>query len=194
MRAYRASLDDGTEVFFRVLRREDASLLEEGFRHLSPESRYTRFFRQITELSEQQLRYLTDIDLKDHFAWVAIAAGEAPQGAGVVRWIRMRDEPQVAEVAVTVIDSFQRKGLGRTLLILAAISAVENGIERFRAWILGHNVATLGMLEKMGGRRGRWESGVLELDIPLPSDVEAIEKLAPLPLRKVPEHPEPDPG
>ncbi len=43
-----------------------------GFERLSPESRYRRFFRPLTELSERDLAYLTEIDHHDHEALAAI--------------------------------------------------------------------------------------------------------------------------
>jgi len=180
---YSSTLADGTPLYFRPLGKEDRELLRRGFDHLSNEGRYTRFFHQVTHLSEEQLTYLTDVDQRDHFAWVAVVPGTDPaEGVGISRWIRLRDDPTAAEVAVTVVDDYQRKGIGRTLLALAARSALEAGVKSFRAWIISDNKATLAMLHKMGASPGHWESGVLELDVPLPSDPREIEELAPLPL------------
>ncbi len=162
--------------------------MKEGFEHLSGESRYTRFFRQLERLTEDQLRYLTEIDYRNHFAWVVVILESDPpreRGVGVARWIRLKTEPEVAEVAVTVIDEFQRKGIGRTLLLLAARSAIERGVRTFRAWVLSQNTATLGMLREIGGRRGKWESGVVEMNVPLPDSVESLERI-PVPLVVVP--------
>ena len=182
---YRALLKDGTPLLFRPIRKEDRELLRDGFDHLSDEARYTRFFRQVRHLTEQQLDYLTDVDFKTHYAWVAAVAQEPVEGVGVSRWIRLIDTPDDAEVAVTVVDEFQRKGIGRTLLTLAMASAVEAGVRSFRAWIVSDNRATLAMLKKMGAAPGHWESGVLELSVPLPDSAPDLLDLAPLTLEPI---------
>ncbi len=84
-----------------------------GFERLSPESRYRRFFGPMKELSEPLLDYLTAIDYRDHFAWAALSAEPGPYGRpaglGVGRYIRLED-PQAAEMAVTVVDDWQGGG------------------------------------------------------------------------------------
>src|SRR2546423_7093751 len=113
MRAEQA-LADGTRFFVRHIRPDDAAMIRDGFERLSPAARYRRFFGGMSELSDDALKYLTVGDGKDH---VALVAGqESPdlkteRGFGVARFIRMPDEPQVAEAAVTVVDDMQRRGL-----------------------------------------------------------------------------------
>jgi RimJ/RimL family protein N-acetyltransferase len=182
---YRASLGDGTPLSFRPLRADDRELLRTGLEHLSDASRYTRFFRQVKHLSEEQLTYLTELDYQSHYAWVAATQRGAQEGAGICRWIRLADRPETAEVAVTVADAYQRKGIGRTLLTLAMRSALDAGVQTLTAWVLSENRATLEMLKKMGAAPGHWESGVLELIVPLPADPDEIARLAPLTLEPV---------
>ncbi len=159
-------------------------MLLEGFRQLSDQSRYERFFTHLETLTEEQLRYLTEVDHENHSAWVAIAVDDRERGVGVGRWVRIPQEPDVAEFAVTVIDEFHRQGIGRTLLYLCAKSASSKGIKSFRAWILHDNKATLRMLERAGAARGRWESGVFEITVSLE---EAVAKSdLPLKLERLP--------
>lgn len=179
--------NDGHRVLFRPIKPDDKEHLEDGFARLSPRSRYMRFFRAIDHLSEEQLRYLTEIDYQDHFAWIAFAVDEpgAP-GVGVARWIRLQDEPEAAEGAVTVVDDWHHKGIGTTLLWLTARSAIERGVTHFRVWTLGSNTEALELVKELGAIPKRWESGTLELDIPLPADPADLEKTpAPLVLRAV---------
>lgn len=179
LETFDAHLEDGTKVHFRPIRPDDKERLAAGVRQLSPESRYLRFFRHIDHLSEAQLRYLTEVDFEDHFAWMATLPDlPGEPGAGVGRWIRIPDEPNVAEGAVTVVDELQHRGIGSTLLWLMARSAIQHGIEAFRAWTLGENRAMLDLLHQMGARRGRWDSGVLEVIVPLPVDVRDLEATA----------------
>lgn len=180
-----ARLDDGTRVLFRPIRPDDRQRLAAGMARLSPESRYRRFFRHIDRLTEKQLSYLTEIDGTNHFALIATlpdAPGEP--GVGVGRWVRIEGEPTVAEGAVTVLDDYQGKGIGKTLLWLLAKAAIENGITAFRAWTLGENEPMLSLLKELGARPGRWQSGVMEVTVPLPGDVAELERTpAPLVLK-----------
>ena len=96
----------------------------------------------------------------------------------------MHDEPEVAEGAVTVLDSFHNQGIGSTLLWLAAKSAIEHGVKAFRVWVQGENMPALRMLSDFGVVPHDWESGVARIDIPLPSSPEELEGTpAPLVLR-----------
>jgi GNAT superfamily N-acetyltransferase len=179
---YRALLDDGTCLMFRLIMPSDKDLMMRAFGELSERSRYERFFSHLKRLSETQLRYLTEVDHRDHSAWVAIAVdGDMERGVGVGRWVRVPDQPEIAEVAITVIDEFHRRGIGRTLLYLAAGTARTHGIRFFRALVLGDNRARLDMFELMGASRGAWQSGVVEVTVPLDSMLDR-EQLLPLKL------------
>lgn len=185
---FESHLPDGRRIVFRPIRPSDKDILAFGFARLSPESRYRRFFRSIDHLSQAQLDYLTEVDGDNHVAWVAVLPDEPPelQGAGVARWIRLADEPDAAEGAVTVVDSLQGNGIGKTLLYLVTHVAVEKGIRNVRAWVLGDNHHVQTMLTELGARPGRWESGALEMTIPLPADPRDLDSTpAPLLLKAV---------
>lgn len=182
---FETRLDDGTRLLFRPIRPDDKDRLREGMRKLSPESRYRRFFRHIDHLSQKQLVYLTEVDFENHFAWIVTRPDEPGEpGAAVGRWVRLKSDPSIAEGAVTVLDSFQGKGIGKTLLWLLARSAIQHGVTAFRAWTLGQNEPMLGMLKDLGAQPGRWEAGVMEVTVPLPDRIEDLERTpAPLVLR-----------
>ena len=168
-------LDDGTRVIFRPFQTGDRELLREGFERMSPESRYHRFFTPIEHLSEQQLDSLSDIDFVDRVAWLALLPDNKDfPGAGVARWVRATDDPEVAEAAVTVIDAYQRRGIGNALLRLLAQSAIERGIKQFRAFVLGENHAMLQLFESLGAETSSIEAGVIEMRIPLPANVDEL--------------------
>lgn len=179
--AYESTLKDGRRIAFRKLRPEDKDLIRDGFERLSPESRYRRFFRNLDRLTEEQLRYLTEVDFQNHFAWVAALPDEIEhRGAGVGRWIRLPQEPKVAEGAVTVVDALQGLGIGTTLLWLTARSAIEHGVEAVRVYVQGDNRPALRLLRELGIRPGPWEGGITQIDVPLPSDPDDLAATPPL--------------
>lgn len=106
----------------------DAPLIEQGLADLSEQSRFARFGIGIDRLTNQELRYLTDVDLVNHVAWGAMIDGD---GAGVSRYVVLEDGVS-AEVAVAVVDRFQRQGLGKTLFRALIAVARTDGIETFR--------------------------------------------------------------
>jgi len=137
-----ATLSDGRRVRLRWIRPEDATLLREGFERLSVTSRRNRFFVPLKELPENVVRYFTDVDGVDHAALVALSVpddGTAEWGLGVARFVRSKDQPLAAEVAVTVVDEVQRLGLGTLLLGTLAAAASERRVERFTANVLWSN-------------------------------------------------------
>jgi RimJ/RimL family protein N-acetyltransferase len=160
-------LRDGTPVLVRPIRPDDRDRLAAGFRRLSPESRYRRFLTVAESLSDEELRYLTEIDYRNHFAWVAVREDRPEEGLGVARWVRLREEPDVAEPAITVVDDYQGRGLGTLLLGLLAAAARAGGIERFRAYVLEENEPMRVLLEQLGGRVSHDSPGLLSLEVPL---------------------------
>lgn len=147
------TLTDGTTVVLRPLGPSDKEGLREGFAHLSLKTRYMRFFAAVTEPSEGVLRYLTSVDQIDHVAIVATIEShdlKTERGAGIARFVRVKDEPHVAEAAVTVIDEMQRKGLGTVLLVELTRAALARGIRVFRGEVLATNEGMLQILESVG--------------------------------------------
>ena len=159
------ALADGTRVALRHIRPDDAAELKRAFERLSPESRYRRFFGPAPALTDEQLKYLTCVDGKDHVAIVA----ETPEGTGlgVARFVRSPDEPEVAEAAITVIDPVQGKGLGYLLSRAIARAAIERGVKRFRGRILADNPSVRQLLSEVGARMGKPEEGGVVFEVEL---------------------------
>lgn len=163
-------LRDGSAAVIRPIRPEDRAKLREGFNRLSDRARYLRFHTFVRSLSEQQLRYLTEVDHRDHVALVALTSDDPDGvGMGVARYIRLEEEPQVAEAAVTVVDDYQGRGLGTLLLGALAQQALRNGIHTFRNYVLAENTAMLELFAQLGGERHP-EGDVYRVDLALPSD------------------------
>lgn len=169
---FRTTLRDGTPVLIRPIMPDDKRLLQEGFARLSDVSRYRRFMRALNELSDEQLRFFTEIDYCDHMAWIALDLSQPSHPAvGIARYIRFEDRPNVAEVAVTTVDAYQGKGVGTLLLSVLAQSAVENGIDTWIANVLTENTPMLKLFKDLGAREATFEEpGLATVEIPVPRD------------------------
>lgn len=143
------TLRSGHQVLVRALRPDDGPGLAEAFEQLSETSRYRRFFTAKPHLPEPLLAYLTAVDHHDHEALVAVAP-DSGQLVGVARYVRIPEAPDQAEVAVTVLDSWQRRGLGTVLLRELAQRAAQEGIRYFAAEILAENRPMLTLAQRLG--------------------------------------------
>jgi RimJ/RimL family protein N-acetyltransferase len=162
-------LADGLELLLRPVRPNDKGRLEQAFKRLSPETRYRRFFAPLESLSDQDLRYLTEVDHHDH---EAIAAVNPENGmiVGVARFVRS-DDPTEAEVAVVVGDPWQGHGVATALLQQLVGRARAEGIDHFVALVLSDNTDALELFRHLapgGSHTRRSASGHTELVMALP--------------------------
>jgi RimJ/RimL family protein N-acetyltransferase len=160
---------DGLELLLRPLRSDDKRLITQAFEQLSPKTRYRRFFAPLESLSQQDLRYLTEVDHHDH---EAIAAVNPENGmiVGVARFVR-RDDPTEAEVAVVVGDPWQGHGVATALLQQLVSRARAEGIDHFVALVLSDNTEALELFRHLapgGSHTRRSASGHTELVMALP--------------------------
>lgn len=162
-------LPEGRRALIRSVRPGDKDLIATGFRQLSPESRYMRFFANVSELSPDVLAYLTEIDHRDHEALIAIDPATGFP-LGVARYVRLHEEP-MAEVAVAVRDDWHGRGLGTALLRRLADYARDQGITHFVARMLPENEKAHGLLHAAEHVEVRdLEDGKIEAVIQLPAD------------------------
>jgi GNAT superfamily N-acetyltransferase len=168
-------LADGGEVLVRPIVPEDKEAILDGLRRMSPESRYLRFLADLTRLSEEQLRYLTEIDYHDHFAWVARDPTDGT-GIGVARYVRILDEPDVAEAAVAVVDDYQGRGIGKLLLGKLTETARSNGIRRFRGYVSAENVKLLEALERRDAEMIP-EGDIIRVEMPIDERAPLLHRL-----------------
>ena len=160
------ALRDGSKVVIGQVRRADAPLLADGFARLSPESRRLRFLRRKDELTPAELRYFTDIDHYDHEALGALNHADG-RGVGVARYVRDADDPHSAEIALTIVDDWQGRGLGTELLAQLSGRARAEGIRRFTALVSADNAAMTALLRRLRADPVHREYGTVEYEIPL---------------------------
>jgi len=159
-------LRDGSMVLIRQVQAADAPLVADGFARLSADSRATRCLGAKKELSPAELRYLTEVDHHDHEALGALEHPGGP-GVGIARYIRYSGDPEAAEIAVTVVDDWQGRGLGTELIRQLSGCAWRAGIRRFTAVATADNVAAVRLLRTMGAQPARRGAGAVEYEIML---------------------------
>src|SRR2546423_10852774 len=130
-------LRDGSKLHLRPIVAEDEALLHEAVAAMSERTVYFRFFSPIKRMSDALAHRLAVVDYNDRFAIVATTA--RPSGkeriVGVARYDRAPGT-EVAEVAVAVIDEFQRRGLGGPPLPPLAPVGRAHGIKSFSLIVL----------------------------------------------------------
>jgi GNAT superfamily N-acetyltransferase len=148
-----AWLHDGTPALLRPVTPDDKMRIEEGLSAMSPRSVYYRFGRQLQRLSEPELDYFTRVDQVQHIAWGAVDPDHpAEAGLGIARLIRETDQPHRAELALTVIDSHHRLGLGTVLLATLHALARIRALRTLRACVLSENHSVHAWFQRLGAR------------------------------------------
>jgi RimJ/RimL family protein N-acetyltransferase len=178
---------DGRLLWFRPVVPADRSLLVEGYRHLSDDSRLKRFNALYEELTSEQLRFLAELDYHDRYAWgVMIGPADDREGAAMGRYARYRNPTAdgfiAADLGITVLDKFQGIGIGTELVKALIITGHANGIDRFVTQVLARNDAMLGVFRLFGAEIGPVELGTVEVTVEL---APAAETLADHPLSKL---------
>jgi RimJ/RimL family protein N-acetyltransferase len=164
--AGRVVLRDGSAVLIRPVRSTDAALLADGFARLGERSRRLRFLGRKNTLTKADLQYFTDVDHHDHEALGAVDHVRGG-GVGIARYVRDREDPGAAEVAVTIVDDWQGRGLGTELLARLSDRACQEGIGRFTALVAADNAAVAGLLRSSGAGIVRRGFGAVEYEIDL---------------------------
>jgi RimJ/RimL family protein N-acetyltransferase len=143
-------LPDGARVLIRPIRPDDKGLLADGLRRLSPQSAQRRFLAPKRSFSRAELRYLTEVDNRDHVALVVEhPADPVRRLIAVARFVRLHDDPEAADVALTVADDWQGRGLGSLLGRHLAHAARNRDIRRFTATIASDNIAAHRLMAKL---------------------------------------------
>jgi RimJ/RimL family protein N-acetyltransferase len=164
MRPDAMSFDDVTLVV-RPIAITDVERLGRLFDRLSPESIHYRFFSPIRRPPRMALLHLADVDHQRRDALVALDGDEI---VAVARY-DSRPGTDQAEIAVTVEDAWQHRGLGRRLTARLALLAATRGLDAFVATMLPDNRAALGLVRKLSPEADvHFAGGEYAAFIPLP--------------------------
>ena len=146
-----------TEDFFEIrpISPADKIPLQVGLQMMSPESIRQRFFSPKKEFTEQELKYLTEVDQNNHLAFVAVHHKDGNLlPAGVIRAIRKKDFEHMAEMGITIVDCYQGKQLGTKLLAAIAERAKVVGISVLYGDYHTSNQKMAKLLEKFAKAHG----------------------------------------
>lgn len=171
-RSYRRqfALRNGTQFTLRAISADDEARLLAAFQALDPQSIYTRFMSVKHNISDDELKSATHVDFDLTVALVAVVATAAKEviiGGG--RYVRLSPrEPDVAEIAFTIEEDFQRQGLAGLILHELAEIAKGAGITRFVAEVLPGNTAMLKVFRRSGiSMSVHHEAGIAHVELQL---------------------------
>jgi RimJ/RimL family protein N-acetyltransferase len=178
-RGERTITRDGEELFVRPISPDDRVAYLREFERLSEETRYRRFLAPIKQLADSEVTYFTDVDHRDHEALIALT-GEG-EIVGVARYIRLGAGAEVAEVAVTVVDAWQGRGVGTALLHRIAQRGRHAGVRAFRGVCLTENTDMQQLLRELGpdAKTSHPEPGLVEVEVRLPESDDTYGPVAP---------------
>lgn len=166
-------LRDGTPGMVWPLLPEDREGLRVAYERLSDRSKFHRFLSDVRTLSEPLLRLLVDsVDGVEHVALLLVALPEdgAEETVGVGRIVRHPESPSAADVAVTVGDGWQGRGVA-TALLAELVRRRPPGVRRILTNVATDNPASVAMLARLGDLRITGTSaGVYDVVVELPAE------------------------
>lgn len=140
----------GEVVTIRPIRIADAEMEAEFIRRLSPQTKHYRFLGGVRELSPTEVAHLCEVDGRHSMAFVAtIRRGGRETEIGVSRYAP-NSRSDVREIAVTVADEWQHRGLGTMLMKQLIQSAQCNGVKQLYSIDLSDNAAMRALAEDLG--------------------------------------------
>lgn len=125
-------------------------LIADGLQYMSPESIRNRFLGIKSGFSDRELNYLTNLDGLNHYALGVQEMFDENRGVAIIRMVRLQEDPDTAEIAITIIDSYQRQGLGSLLLDLILLAALERNIKNVFFTYLPQNSGIEKLIQKKG--------------------------------------------
>ncbi|HWB88333.1 MAG TPA: GNAT family N-acetyltransferase [Acidimicrobiia bacterium] len=178
---YEMSLPDGATLTLSPVLKTDREFFERGIDELSLESRFARFGQGVSSLTQRELDYLSDVDQRHHVAWGAAIGDDV---AGVGRYI-VPTEDACAELAITVLDAMQHRGVGSCLLRALVAVARADGIHELCFETQAANEAVLRLIREVepvplvtdGLIRSRIRIGEIPTGADEPGLVEVIDEV-----------------
>jgi len=143
-------LADGTEMFIRPIRPEDAEGEQSFVRSLSAEARRMRFMGAISELTPEMLARFTQIDYDREMALLSTIEEKGKQvQQGVARYT-INPDGESCEFAIVVADNVQHRGIGTRLMQTLMDAAREHRLTKMEGKVLAENTKMLQLMTELG--------------------------------------------
>jgi acetyltransferase len=147
----------------RDIQSTDKATLVRFHDRLSLNTRYRRYHAVKGDLTNGDLRYLTEVDGRNHFALVA--EDRDGEFAGVARVVAFLDEARSAELAVVVADDTQDRGVGRRLVTELLRRCEREGLRRIHLEVQADNHRALAFFQGLGAKQLDQQQGTCRLVI-----------------------------
>lgn len=150
-------LRDGRRVSLHPITPAARNVIADAVARMSPETSRRRFFTVRRQLSAPELDVLTQMDGVDRYALGAMATRPdgVAEGVASARYVRLPAAPGTAEIALVVLDDWQKRGLGSALLMRLARYAERHGIVRFTGSVLPDSGPMVRLLLRFDAHIGR---------------------------------------
>jgi RimJ/RimL family protein N-acetyltransferase len=156
-------------IVTRELTVHDRASVLAGLQALSRQSLIARFGGPVDPRAPSLTSWIAELDGRARVAYGACERRTA-RPVGVARYVALA-VPQTVEVAVTVVDAWQGRGVGKLLLRRLADHAGAHGVRRFYARAFSNSPAPHTLMMSLGGRLSLRQSwGVTELTLDLLAD------------------------
>jgi protein lysine acetyltransferase len=167
---------DGADLLLRPVLPGDDERTVHGHIQFSSETLYRRFMTARIP-SPALMHYLSEVDYVDHFVWVVTDGSDPVADA---RFVRDEADPTIAEIAFTVADAYQGRGVGSFLICALSIAARVDGVERFSARMLSDNLPMRTIMDRYGAVWQREDVGVITtvIDVPRRRDLHVKREIA----------------
>ena len=156
---------DGTELLLRPVLPGDNERTMQGRVLFSNDTLYRRFMSPRVP-SPALMEYLAEVDYVDHFVWVMTDGDGNP--VADARFVRDDHDPAIAEIAFTIGDAYQGRGIGSFLIAALSVAARVDGVEKFSGRMLADNVAMRTIMDHYGALWERDDVGVVTTVIDVP--------------------------
>lgn len=154
----------GETFFFRPVKASDERLFQEYLYRLSERSVYLRFFQVRKAFPRELAERLVAVDYETNLGIVAtLDSSDTSPIIAAAHWM-LDPNTNMAEVAFSVADEYQRRGIGTYLFELLVRVARERGIRGFTASVLAQNRGMMRIFQKSGFTlHTRYEEGIISV-------------------------------
>src|SRR5262245_48853547 len=126
---------DGRAFEIRALKPGDEANMLAAVGHIGTQSLRRRFLGAKRGFSAKERAFFLNVDFVNHVALVAVVKeGDHTKIAAGGRYVV--DQPGTAEIAFTVVDSYQAQGIGTALLRHLVTLGRQGGVKEFTAEVL----------------------------------------------------------